>query len=376
MSAPADAVAFVLGAAVSLGASWLLVSRIERMGNRLGVTEAMLGLIAALAADTPEITSAISALASHQQEIGSSVVVGSNVFNLAALLGLGAVVAGWVALHRRVVLLTGGISLWTAAACVLVVFGDLPPFVGLLLVAAVLGPYAFLAASRRVRQGRSLAGRWLTTAIREEDLELHPALIPGSKRLDVTVTAGALVVVVGASVVMERSAQSLGTRFAVPDVVVGGLVLAAVTSLPNAVAAVYLARRGRGTAMLSTALNSNALNIAFGLLLPAAVVGLGATTSRDVLVALWYAGLTVVVLLFAYRDRGLRRHTGTVVLVAYALFAVVLVVTALGHGNRLWYLGPPALIGVWTFVLLLTPAQHAPADEPPPLPDDVEAAAS
>ena len=96
-------------------------------------------------------------------------------------------------------------------------------------------------------------GRWLNLAIREEDLELHPTLIPGSKRFDLTVTAVALVVVVGASVVMERSAQSLGARFAIPDIVVGGLVLATVTSLPNAVAAVYLARRGRGTAMLSTA---------------------------------------------------------------------------------------------------------------------------
>ena len=371
MSTPVDAVAFVLGAAVSLGASWLLVSRIERMGNRLGVTEAMLGLIAALAADMPEITSAVSALAGHQQEIGSSVVVGSNVFNLAALLGLGAVVAGWVALHRRVVLLTGGISLWVAAACVLVVFGDLPPVVGLAMVAAALGPYAYLAGSRRVRQGRSRAGRWFTLAIREEDLELHPALIPGSKRLDLTVTVLALVVVVGASVVMERSAQSLGARFSVPNIVVGGLVLAAVTSLPNAVAAVYLARRGRGTAMLSTALNSNALNIAFGQLLPAAVVGLGVTTTREVVVALWYAGLTAVVLLFAYRDHGLRRHTGMVVLVAYALFVVVIVVTGLGRGNWLWYLVPPALIGAWTTALLLRPAHQPPAEEPPPLPDDV-----
>ncbi|MHB1818741.1 MAG: ABC transporter permease [Streptosporangiaceae bacterium] len=39
-------------------------------------------------------------------------------------------------------------------------------------------------------------------------------------------------------------------------------MLAAVTSLPNAVAAVYLARRGRGAATLSTALNSNTLNAA------------------------------------------------------------------------------------------------------------------
>ena len=375
MSTPVDAVAFVLGAAVSLGASWVLVSRIERMGNRLGVTEAMLGLIAALAADTPEITSAVSALASHQHEIGSSVVVGSNVFNLAALLGLGAVVAGWVALHRRVVVLTGGISLWIAAACVLVVFGDLPPVVGLLLVAAALGPYAYLAGSRRARRPGSRVGRWLTLAIREEDLELHPALIPGSKRFDLTVIAVALVVVVGASVVMERSAQSLGARFAIPDIVVGGLVLAAVTSLPNAVAAVYLARRGRGTAMLSTALNSNALNVAVGLLLPAAVVGLGTTTSREVLVALWYAGLTAVVLLLAYRDQGLRRSTGMVVLTGYALFAVVLVATGLGHGNWLWYLGPPALIGAWTLVLLWAPTHHPPAEEPPPLSGDVGASA-
>ncbi len=355
MNTPLDSVAFVLGAAVSLGASWVMVSRIERMGNRLGVTEAMLGLIAALAADTPEITSAISALASHQREIGSSVVVGSNVFNLAALLGLGAVVAGWVALHRRVVVLTGAISLWIAAACVLVVFGDLPAVVGLLLVAAVLGPYAYLAGIRHERQARSPAGRWIMLAIREEEMELHPASIPGSRRLDLTVVVGALVVVVGASIVMERSAQSLGTRFAVPDIVVGGLLLAAVTSLPNAVAAVYLARRGRGTAMLSTALNSNALNIAFGLLLPAAVLGLGATSSREITVALWYAGLTAVVLLFAYRERGLRRHTGLVVLVAYGLFVVVMVATGLGHTDWYWYLVPPALIVAWASVLLRRP---------------------
>ena len=51
----------------------------------------------------------------------------------------------------------------------------------------------------------------------------------------------ALVVVVVASVTMERAASALGQRYAVPQIVTGGLVLAAVTSLPNAVAAVYLA---------------------------------------------------------------------------------------------------------------------------------------
>jgi Ca2+/Na+ antiporter len=63
----------------------------------------------------------------------------------------------------------------------------------------------------------------------------------------------------------------MGSRFVIPEIVVGGLVLAAVTSLPNAVAAIYLAARGRGAATLSTALNSNTLNVAIGLLVPAAL---------------------------------------------------------------------------------------------------------
>ena len=41
-------------------------------------------------------------------------------------------------------------------------------------------------------------------------------------------------------------------------------MLAVVTSLPNAVSAVYLARRGRGAAVLSTALNGNAINVIAG----------------------------------------------------------------------------------------------------------------
>ena len=84
-----------------------------------------------------------------------------------------------------------------------------------------------------------------------------------------------------ASVTMERAAAALGNRFAIPEIVVGGLVLAAVTSLPNAVAAVYLAARGRGAATLSTALNSNNLNVTIGLLVPAALIGLGLPNGSD-----------------------------------------------------------------------------------------------
>ena len=107
--------------------------------------------------------------------------------------------------------------------------------------------------------------RWLTTAIHEQETELEEAIHPrrGTWR-DAVIGAAALLVVVAASTVMERAATTLGGHFGVADIVTGGLVLAVVTSLPNAVAAIYLARRGRGAAALSTALNSNALNVAAG----------------------------------------------------------------------------------------------------------------
>lgn len=78
---------FVLGSAVSLGTSWVLVSRIERLGGRLRMPEAMLGVVAALAADAPEITAAVTAIVSHDQRVGAGVVLGSNVFNLAGAAG-------------------------------------------------------------------------------------------------------------------------------------------------------------------------------------------------------------------------------------------------------------------------------------------------
>jgi len=84
-------------------------------------------VVAALAADAPEITSAVTALASHQSKIGAGVIIGSNVFNLAALLGLGAVVAGSIALHRRVVLLGGVVGSWIAVACLVTVLGLIRP---------------------------------------------------------------------------------------------------------------------------------------------------------------------------------------------------------------------------------------------------------
>jgi cation:H+ antiporter len=321
---------FVLGAALSLASSWLLVIRLERVGARLELSEALLGLLAALAADTPEITAAASAVAQQHHRIGAGVVLGSNVFNLAALLGLAAIIAGRIGLHRRVIELGGAVALWISAASLAVVTGACPPAWGLVAALAVLGPYVVVLAVRheRLRRLRLPAAwtRWLLAAIHEEELELQVAIHPRrGQRRDAAAAACALAVVLGASIAMERTAAELGSRHAVPEILVGALLLAAVTGLPNAVAAIYLAARGRGAATLSTALNSNALNVLFGLLIVTTIAGLGPVGGATTFVAASYAGLTLFALACAYRDRGLRRGAGVAIIAAYLAFAAVLV---------------------------------------------------
>ena len=145
---------FCAGVVVSLAASWLLVSRLERLGERAGFSEAWLGLVAALAADAPEITSAVTALSRGQASVGAGVVLGSNVFNLAALLGLAAVVAGWIGFHRRVVVLAGVPAVWVAVVCLLTVAAVVDPAAGLALTAVVLVPYVAVLGMRRARMER------------------------------------------------------------------------------------------------------------------------------------------------------------------------------------------------------------------------------
>jgi cation:H+ antiporter len=320
----ASAALFVAAAVVSLATSAVLVTRIERIGARLGCSEALLGLLAALAANAPEVTSSITALARKQGTIGTGVVLGSNVFNLAALLGLGALVAGRVVLHRRVVVFAGTIALLLAGLALSVVVGVVGARPALVAGVLLFAPYVALCSSPGLaRRLPGAVGRWLEGAVAEEEAELLPAIHPVPGRgADVAWAGAALAVVVAASIVMEHTASSLGARLGVAPALVGGVVLAAVTSLPNAVAALYLARRGRGSAVLSEACNSNNMNVVVGLLVPGAALGLSAGGTPSILTAASALGLTALSLVLAFGGRGLRRPAGATIVGGYAAFLV------------------------------------------------------
>ncbi len=63
--------------------------------------------------------------------------------------------------------------------------------------------------------------------------------------------------------------------------------------LPNLVAAIGLANKGRGSAVVVETFNSNSLNLFVGVLLPSLIVGIGSPSGQSIMSLWWMAGMTV-----------------------------------------------------------------------------------
>ena len=200
---------FCVSLAGTLAATVVFARELDRLSERLGLSEGLHGILTALGADAPEIATAVAALLSSRSKIGVGVVVGSNVFNLAALLGLSAVVAGHVRIHRHGLLLNGAVALAVAGVATALVLGSIGAVVATVLLLAVFVPYVFLLAMPP-RRG------FLVAAVREEVEDLRTGEHPGkASRADAVVLAAALGAIVLGSVGMVHAAEDLGRRWGV-----------------------------------------------------------------------------------------------------------------------------------------------------------------
>jgi cation:H+ antiporter len=315
---------FLISIGVMLAAASVFAGRLDHIGLRLGLPETLLGLLTALAADAPELSSAISALVQHQKGVAVGVVVGSNAFNIAAMLGLSAIVASRVQARHEALELEAFVGLWVVATACATVAGGLDAAVGLGLIAVVVVPYVLLLA---VGPGRS---RRLPAFARRSFGEGHrPARTLDSRseaiRL-VFVLLVALALIVAASVGAVHSATDLAKAWSVPQEFVGVFVLAILTSLPNAWTGVRFGLQRRGSALMSETLNSNSINVVAGIAVPAALGSLASFSNLDIFDLSWLFGMTAVALLLFGRRDGAGRPAGACLIALYAAFVVAQIV--------------------------------------------------
>ena len=232
---------FVVAIAVLLWASDRFVDSAERIGLSLGISPFIIGVtIVAFGTSLPELATSIVAVIDGTSQIVIGNVVGSNITNIALVLGLTAVVVKNIDLeynlwHIDIPFLWGSAFLLYFA----VMDGDLSFFeCGLFLAGIVI----FLAYSFKDQE--------------KADKEDRPAA--GTKDYVFLLLGGALVSVSASYVIQAITAISVILNIA-PSVIALSAV-AVGTSLPEVAVSLAAARKGKASIAVGNAIGSNIFN--------------------------------------------------------------------------------------------------------------------
>jgi cation:H+ antiporter len=299
---------FVVSLMVTLAAARLFARRLDRLGVRFGFPEALIGLLTALAADGPEISSALFALLKGAHDVGVGVLVGSNGFNLAAMIGLSALLTGQVRVARKDLVLEGTVGLLVTVVAGALLLGWLSPGVAAGGTALVLIPYLFLI----------LSGTGAAQATHQPPAP-DEAANPTHHLLGLIVLDVALIVAGSAG--MVETALNLAGDWGVPTSILGVLILGPLTSIPNAATAVRLGLAGRGAALVGETFNSNTINLGAGVVIPSLFVTLAAISTLAKLQLAWLLMATLLTLALLAREKGMRRAGAVALIVMYFAFA-------------------------------------------------------
>lgn len=342
--------------ALVVASSVVLSTALDRVGSWLRLSAGLLGIVTAFGADSPEIASSIAALQTGNHDVGLGVIIGSNVFNLAALLGLTAIVAGNIATSFSVVALNGGVGLYVLAIVLLQILQVIPAAMSLGLIALVFVPYVVLA----MLSPRQLAGlHFFPPPVRNF---LAAALTPGARALELrranenivdensaeeSASAGpsvttrasfellafvpALFAIIAGSIGLVNTAVILGDQLHVPQTLTGALLLAGLTGIPNIVAAIRLALNQRGAIVVSEALNSNTINLISGVALPGVLIGLGSPSAFVVFGIWWLFGSSIFVLAIMLFKRHISRGFGVAITFIWTFFALATIAMAVAR---------------------------------------------
>lgn len=277
---PIVLVVFLVSLLVVMGAAEWFTRRLEALCDRLDFSAGMLSLLGALGANIPNYISSIVAIANGQQAIGLGIIIGSNIYNLAIILGISAVVApgshgirlqdkekrdvNIIAYYALAITLATLLAIWLLPGTPLVDSIHASQLTLLLLISAVILTLAIFSALALHIVRRPHPPH--TGAIVEQETTLKAA--PASLvRLTAEVVL-ALAITLAGVVVMVQSGQLLTTDVHMPPVLAGLLVLAVATSLPNTVVAVSIVRTNRVAAGVEEIFSSNSVNAALGIALP------------------------------------------------------------------------------------------------------------
>lgn len=287
-----------------------LVRGSSAIAARFGIAPLVIGLtVVALGTGSPELFVSVGAALGGNSSIALGNVIGSNISNIALILGIAAMARPLVVraeiVRREVPIMIGAsILLW-----ILLLDGGLSRFEGLLLTACAIA-YTFF----NYRLAKTNKQKFV-----EEEYE--EALEQPKKPVwqDITFSViGLLLLLVGANLLL-KGAVTVAESFGISQVVIGLTIVAIGTSLPELATSVVAAIKREPDVALGNAIGSNTLNILCVLGITAIIQPISAAEIRTIDLAVM-VGTALLGLLLLWRGFVLNRIEGAILVGGYVVY--------------------------------------------------------
>lgn len=281
----------------------LLVDSSVRLARSVGLSELAIGLtIVAVGTSTPEIAVSLDAALKGFGDIAVANVLGSNIYNLAFILGVVSLIrvipVEKSLLHRDGVVLLASTAVGGAVVADLTVTRLDGAVLVVLFVAYTV--YLLTRSDSDASTQPSPEGTDIT-----RDLLDHS----GSTGRDVALLVAGLAVVLVSGDLLIGAASTLARGAGISEWVIGGTIVAAGTSTPEFAVSLVAVRRGSMGVSVGNIVGSNIFNV-LGVLGMAALVQPLAVSATALPTLLWLGGITVVVIAALWTGRKLSRAEG------------------------------------------------------------------
>ncbi len=292
-----------------------LVRGSSAVALRLGVTPLVVGLtIVAFGTGSPEFVVSIGSALGGNSSLALGNVIGSNISNVALILGIAAVIKP---LHVRAEIVrreTPVMVVITAFLWVLLYDGELGRIDGIILmIGAVAYPFLTYYLSKQ-KQGKE---------VREEFAEAFEQPKGAVWKDIIFILAGFSLLILGANLLLE-GAVNVAKYFGLSEVVIGLTIVAIGTSLPELATSAIAAKKGEADVALGNAIGSNVLNI-LGVLGVTAMIHPISTEGVRTLDLVVMLGSAILLNVLLGRKFILDRLEGALLIIGYVIYIYSLI---------------------------------------------------
>ena len=327
---------FVGLAALVLGGD-LLVRGAVAIAERARLSHLVIGLtIVAFGTSAPELLVSLTSTLDGTGGIALGNVVGSNIANIALILGVTAVIHAAptspqsLRVDMPMLLVSTGLLIWAASTgCIMRWHG----IVGFLLLIAftvwqIRHARRYASPQHAAEAETDTNGADTNTDNAEADASALTRWLRRYVWLAVLACVVALAALSYGADWLVAGASDLARRLGVSERIIGLSVVAVGTSLPELFASIMAARRGETDMAIGNIIGSNLFNILCVLGLTAVVAPLGDISPSFGYDFAWMFGLTIVLWIFLFTKHRLSRMEGLALLASYIIYMAHIVSTA------------------------------------------------